>query len=256
MFITFLGSCANQTAIREGVAFLVESDSSSLLVDTGPGIVASLQRSHRKASDIDNVFLTHTHGDHILGFAYFVWNRNFERKGRESANDLTVYGNAPSVEAARTMVEMCYPGVKFDFDVNYVVINSDDSFDAGDLSVTAVEAIHPVPTLACIIKCNNKLVSYSADSLPIEKLAKLSQNANLVIHEGMFTNESEAASRKVMHSTAVDAGKFAASVNAMQLLLVHIAPGLFGREVELLREARNVYKGNVSIPCDGSAYIV
>lgn len=256
MYITFLGSCANQTANREGVAFLAENENNSLLVDAGPGIVASLQRANKTASDIDNLFLTHTHGDHILGFAYFVWNRNFERLGQKPAQDLNVFGNAPTIDAAQTMLEKSYPEAKFPFKINYTVLNSNDNFTAGDFSVSVVEAVHPVPTLSSTIMWHNKLVAYSSDSLPNDQLVTLSQNADLVIHEGMFTCKSEAVSRKVMHSTAFDAGNFAKLVGGRQLVLVHIAPEMFGKEIELLKEARTIFKGNISIPCDGSIYVV
>lgn len=256
MYITFLGTCANQTANREGVAFLVGTESDALLVDAGPGIIASLQRLNLKASEIDNLFLTHTHGDHILGFAYFVWNRNFERLGQEAANDLNVFGNATTLDAARTMFENSYPEANFPFRIHYNVLESNDSFVVGNMEVTVVAAIHTIPTLSCIIKQGNELVSYSADSLPNDKLVALSQNASLVIHEGMFTDRSKALSQKVMHSTAADAGSFARMVGGKQLLLVHIAPEFFGKEIELLKEARTTFKGNISIPCDGSIYIV
>lgn len=256
MYITILGSCANQTATREGVAFITETETTSLLVDAGPGIVASLQRANKKASDIDHIFLTHTHGDHILGFAYFVWNRNFERLNMEPANDLNVYGNTSTIEAAKIMFEKSYPEAKFPFEINYNVLNSGEKFTAGDLNVTVVDAIHPIPTLACVIREGDKIISYSADSLPNDKLAVLSQNADLIIHEGMFTSESKILSRKVMHSTALDAGKFAKKVNGKQLLLMHIAPDQFGKEIKILEETKKEFLGNISIPCDGSIYII
>jgi ribonuclease Z len=257
MYVTILGSCANQTANREGVALLFENENSALLVDAGPGIIASLQRANKKASDINNLLLTHTHGDHILGFAYFVWNRNFERLGQEPAKNLNVYGNATTIDAAKTMFEKSYPEAKFPFKVNYFELISNDKFNADEFSVNVVDAIHPIPTLSCVIRDkNNKLVCYSSDSLPNEQLLQLCQNADLLIHEGMFTSESEALSRKVMHSTAKDAGKFATESKCAQLIMVHIAPSLFGRETVLLKEAREEFKGNISIPCDGSIYCI
>lgn len=59
MFITVLGSCANQTANREGVSLLFENEQSTLLIDSGPGIISALQRANRKSSDINNLLLTH-----------------------------------------------------------------------------------------------------------------------------------------------------------------------------------------------------
>lgn len=256
MFITFLGSCANQTANREGVAFIIETENTNVLVDAGPGIVAAFQRINRETSGIDNLILTHTHGDHILGFAYFVWNRNFERKGRTPAHDLNVYGNNESIEAARKMVSSCYPNAVFDFAINYHVVSAHKEINIGDMKITPVNALHPVPTIAFTVDALGKKIVYSSDTLPCEDLMNYSQNADLVIHEGMFTDASLKLSRKVMHSTASDAGRFAQSANCKQLLLVHIAPELFGIENDLLREAALHYGGCISIPCDGSLYKV
>lgn len=256
MYVTFFGSSANQTANHESVSFLVEANASNLLIDCGPGIVSTIQRTFHYASSIDNVLLTHTHGDHISGYAYFVWNRNFERLGNTPANDLNVFGNEESIDAAKTMLEKFYPEAKFPFNINYKILAPKQKFECGELCVNVIEAIHPIPTLSCVITHNDKTIVYSCDSLPNEDLLKLSSDADLIIHEGMFSNNSFELSRKVMHSTAADAGNFAKQANGKQLLLVHIAPEMFGKETILLEEASECFNGVISIPFCGSVYSI
>jgi len=117
MIITVLGSCANQISNREGVSILFEDGNDNLLVDCGPGIVAAFGRACRKTSDINNLLLTHVHGDHISGFAYFVWNRNFERMGAEPANDLHVYGAKDTLSLAEFSLKHSYPELNFPFKI-------------------------------------------------------------------------------------------------------------------------------------------
>ena len=257
MEITVLGSCANQISDREGVSLLVEHLDDNLLIDCGPGIVAALGRARRKASDINNVLLTHVHGDHISGFAYFVWNRNFERMGMEPAKDIHVYGLQDTITLAKFMLEHCYPELNFPFQVVYHTLelsNGSCKWDIGGMNLTAIEACHTVPCISCVITGDNKKFVYSSDTLPTEALAHFAKDADLVVHEGMMVDQMAQLATRVKHSLASQAGSFASSVGAKQLLLVHVAPGLLGNERALLTQAATNYSGPISIPYDGSVY--
>lgn len=257
MFINVLGSCANQILHREGVAILVESNNANLLIDCGPGIVSTITKSNRSCSSIDNLLLTHSHGDHILGFAYFVWNRHFEHMGKDTkANDLNVYGKRDTIEFASYMLSQAYPSGKFPFGVKYHVLDDYDIFLIENMSIKIVPADHSVPTVSCLIEAEGKKLVYSSDTLPTEDLLKESANADLLIYEGMFTDESKDIAIKVKHSTARNAGKFASMSSAKQLLLIHISPALFGKENILISEAREEYSGPIGIPIDGSVFII
>jgi len=252
-----LGSSANQILHREGVAFLVESAESNLLVDCGPGIVSSIGKAKRNCSDIDNILLTHVHGDHISGFAYFVWNRFYEHMGKSSkANNLDVYGLKDTIELASFMISHSYPTNKFPFEVFYHILDENDSFEIKDMTVTTFPANHVVPTISCFIENDEKKLIYSSDTLPTEKLNNICSNPDMLIFEGMFADASIESSIKSKHSTARDAGKTANKIKAKQLLLVHIAPSLFGNEKQLLLEAREEFLGPIMIPIEGSVIVI
>lgn len=255
MIVSVLGSCANQISNREGVAILVENANDNLLIDCGPGIVAAFGRACRRTSDVNNLLITHVHGDHISGFAYFVWNRNFERMGGEPAADLNVYGSKEALALAKYSLEHSYPELKFPFNVIYREISVDEveHFDCGTLSVDTVPANHAVPCISCSILCVGKRLVYTSDTLPNEGL-KVYDCPDLLIHEGMMINTMSQLSSKVKHSLAAQAGTFASQVKAKQLALVHVAPGLLGKESVLLNEAAAEYTGAISIPFDGTVY--
>ena len=255
MIITVLGSCANQIHNREGVSILVENTTDNLLIDCGPGIVAAFGRACRKTADITNLLLTHVHGDHISGFPYFVWNRNFERLGSpQPAPNLHVYGAKDTIEYARFTLSHCYPELQFPFEIIFHEINAGDIFICGKMKIQTFAAVHTVPCLACAIKEHNKTFVYSCDSLPNESLLSYGKNADLLIHEGMLLDVSEQLAKRVRHSLARDAGRCAHRLNARHLALAHIAPGLLGQEKALMSEAKEEFDGIVTIPFDGTVY--
>ncbi len=68
MRIHFLGTSAGVPTLRRGLpAVAVEREGDLLLFDCGEGTQMALQRSEAKASRLVAVFLSHMHGDHVLG---------------------------------------------------------------------------------------------------------------------------------------------------------------------------------------------
>lgn len=261
MFITILGSAAKQDANRECVSVLVESGSHGILFDAGPGIISSLCHASRRALEVDNLVLTHVHGDHILGFAYFVFIRNGEVKSLKNFDGkdyvLNVYGCHDTISLAKTMLDGAYPGMKILFKINYITIDDVNRIDIDDsIYLDFVPAIHAVPTISSVIYAEGKKVVYSSDTLPNDNLRKLAQDADFLIHEGMYTHDDYDNSRRAKHSTSLDAGEFAVSVNPKHLVLVHVAAKMFGNERKMLSEVFSAYKGVTSIPYDGSVYVV
>jgi ribonuclease BN (tRNA processing enzyme) len=71
--VTFLGTgdafCAGG---RLQAAYLFQSAGSTLLIDCGPGTLASLKRNDLAAEPIDTVLLSHFHGDHFAGLPFLL----------------------------------------------------------------------------------------------------------------------------------------------------------------------------------------
>ncbi len=254
MLLTILGSCANQISNREGVSLLIENRKDNILIDCGPGIVAAFGRCYRRTSTVNNLILTHVHGDHIAGFPYFVWNRNFECMGKNPPDDLHVYGEKETILLANYMLKHCYPELDFPFKIIYHEIRSKESFNCGKIKINVIRAIHAVDCISCVVMSEGKKLVYSSDTIYNNELINYSENSDILVHEGMMLKSMNDLAKKVKHSTAFSAGEFAKNTNAKQLLLVHIAPSLLGRENELLEEASFNYNGNISIPHDGSVY--
>ena len=255
MIITFFGSCLREYLNRAPVSFLVEDGDSNLLIDCGSGFISGMKKANKSASDINNVLLTHVHGDHISSIAYFIWYRNFDKKSSDKPlMPLHVYGQKDTIELTKFNVSHMYPNKNHLENVIFHEIAPDSKFECGDLKVTAIKAVHSVPCVGCTIESNGKKLVYTSDTIPTDEILPYSQSPDLLIHEGMLLTENEEFAKKVTHSTGKWAGEVAKKVNAKALAMVHIEPGIFGRENELVEEARKEYSGFITIPVEGTIF--
>src|SRR6266576_4845426 len=87
--LVFLGTAGSMpTAQRAPAALLVRRGGDKLLVDCAEGTQRQLLRSSVGLIELEDVFITHFHADHVLGLPGLL--KTFSLRGRE--RPLTVYG--------------------------------------------------------------------------------------------------------------------------------------------------------------------
>src|SRR4051794_16423595 len=87
--LVFLGTSASApTAQRAPTAILVRRGGERLLFDCGEGTQRQLMRSTVGLPDLEQIFLTHYHGDHYLGLPGML--KTFQLRQRDVP--LTIYG--------------------------------------------------------------------------------------------------------------------------------------------------------------------
>jgi ribonuclease Z len=88
--LVFLGTSASMpTARRAPAAILLRRGGERLLFDCAEGTQRQLQRSAVGLPELEEIFLTHLHADHVLGLPGML--KTFALRGREEPG-LTVYG--------------------------------------------------------------------------------------------------------------------------------------------------------------------
>jgi ribonuclease Z len=81
---------------------------------------------------------------------------------------------------------------------------------------------------------------HALDTRPCRSVIELAEGADLLVHDGMFTQELEEDARQMGHSTAAGAAGVAREAGVRQLLLSHISQRYRSVKV-LLEEARAVF---------------
>src|SRR3989338_1169365 len=78
MKLTILGSgTAAPMLDRNNAGYLLEIDNEKLLFDSGAGTIRRLLELKVDLFDIDNIFYTHLHNDHINDLGAIIWSNNY-----------------------------------------------------------------------------------------------------------------------------------------------------------------------------------
>ena len=134
----FLGTAGSLPSARRGLpATLIRRGGDGLLFDCGEGTQRQLLRSSGLV-DLEHIFLTHMHADHVLGLPGMV--KTFALRGRDAP--LTVYG-PPGLRALFTVLRSVIGRPPYELRLVELEANEPVAFDGYLVAPFAVE--HRVP---------------------------------------------------------------------------------------------------------------
>lgn len=85
---------------------------------------------------------------------------------------------------------------------------------------------------------------YATDTAPCEQTVKISREADVLVHDGMFEQEKEVEANQRGHSTARQAAWVAKEANVRRLILTHIS-SRYQNDRVILKEAQEVFPNTV-----------
>lgn len=91
-------------------------------------------------------------------------------------------------------------------------------------------------------KRSGRKVVYTGDTRPSDKVIVASENADLLIHDGMLLDELSDWALESKHSTAIEAANVAKKAGVKKLILMHISSRYSDDPTPLLKEARSVFE--------------
>jgi len=78
MIFTILGSGTAAPRLNRNMSgYLLEIEKKKILFDSGPGTIRQLLKLKTSLSDIDHIFYTHLHNDHINDLPAILWSNNY-----------------------------------------------------------------------------------------------------------------------------------------------------------------------------------
>jgi ribonuclease Z len=230
---------------RAGAGTLIKAGEFRLQFDAGRATSMRLAQVGVKARDLDALFITHHHSDHLIGLVDLIFVRWLENHG--SHVPLTVV--APEGPAC-TFVERMLDPWQDDINIRREHAERSDEpsprlerFVAGKLVEVwqrdgvrvLARAVHhePVsPAVAFRIETPDGVAVISGDTRVCEEIEELSQGADVLVHESFDRTRVEAFFDRIPHLKHIadyhadtrEVGAMAARAGVGTLMLTHLIP--------------------------------
>jgi ribonuclease Z len=288
--VIFLGtSGSTPTRYRSLPAIALERGRDVLLFDCGEGAQRQMMIHKVNISKIKAIFLTHVHGDHILGVAGLVRTLALNKR----AEPLFIYVPKGGEGAVKHLMEFDNAIIHYKIEIR--PIKGGEIYRGDGYRIRAFRVVHTVPTYGFAFieddrlrfikekasraglkgrmfseiarkgslsigsrritlssvsrKVKGKKIVYATDTRATKTVAREAYKSDLLIHEATYSERYKALARERWHSTARQCSVLAKLAKVNMLVLTHIS-ARYKDTAELLREARAVFK-NTSVAQDG-----
>lgn len=215
---------------RLRTSVLIESENTSVAIDSGPDFRQQMLNSNQKK--LDAIVYTHEHKDHVAGLDD-VRAFNFKSK-----KDMEVFGSQNVINALKNefhyiFSEFKYPGVP---SVNINKIKKDSIFSIGDINFTTIEVMHhKLPVFS--YRINDLVYITDANQVDDQELQKLKGCKTLIIN-------ALRKEKHLSHFNLSQAIEFSQKVGADKAYLTHLSH-LMGKhsDIELPENIEIAYDG-------------
>lgn len=215
-------------------SILIESDTTTIIVDTGPDFRYQMLRNHTQK--LDAIIFTHPHKDHIAGMDDV---RAFNYKQKSA---MEVFATEATQESLRRefyyiFSDFKYPGIPL---INFNTIAL-DRFTIGDITLQPIEVFHyKMPVLGFRVKDFTYITD--AKTITDTEFEKIKGTKILVINALQIE-------KHISHFTLEEAIAFAKKVNAEQTYFTHISHKL-GKHKDVSEELGP----NIALSFDGLSF--
>jgi ribonuclease Z len=266
--VTLLGTGGPElTPLRFGYATLVEAGGQKLLFDAGRGVLQRLYESKVNVTEVNRVFFTHLHNDHIEGFPN-LWMTPWFLLGRTQPFEAWgPPGTARMVQGMRAMYafDIEQRANKFNdprnLEVKVTEIGEGVIHEQGGVKVTAFSVWHDDgnPAFGYRVDYRGRSVVLSGDTTYSENLVKNAQGVDLIVHNviAMSARLTEAPEMKPVLgklTTPEQAARVFIEAKPRMAVYSHIVKkelhGQFGDNVIMQRTRAAGYRGPLEMGHD------
>lgn len=236
-------SNAIPTRESENTHLVVVGNERMLLVDSGTSTILRLEQAGLDFNDLTDTIVTHFHPDHVSGIPLLLMDMWL--MGREKP--LNIYGLHYTLDRLEDLMGFYnwadWPNF---FSVAFhrlPIKEMTPVLSCADFKIHASPVHHFIPNIGLRFEfpSSQKILAYSCDTEPCDEVVRLSDKADVLIHES--------AGEAPGHSSPKQAGEIAQKAGAGKLYLIHYPTGKFARG-DIAAEANTTFSGEVKLAKD------
>lgn len=261
MKVTILGTGHATVTKCYNTCFTISENGKHFLVDAGGGngILTQLENANIKPGDIENMFISHTHTDHIMGSVWMI--RVIGRKYivEDYNKPFNIYGNCEVINAIRKMCEAVLPKKWTDLFDDKIILNVVDTGDSATILNRKIEFFDidavKVKQTGFIFWLNKKeKFTFIGDETCRPSTEKYIKNSKWLFADAyMAGKEAEEYNpiKRHHHSTVKFVAELCEKCNIENVIMSHtVDTDLKNRKEVFTKDAKKYFDGNVFIPND------
>ena len=247
MQLTLLGTgCPSVDYKRCGSANIVTTKKAKILFDCGSGVTQRLNEAKISSADIDALFLTHLHSDHVVDLYQLIisswhsyrikpWKIYGPKGTRKFVKKIM---DAWSEERKQRISYESRASIKA-FDIRVTEFKSVGNYSIADIKIKYFQVDHKPVKYAYGFSIFNKSkkLTISGDTRPCENLMKYAYKSDVLLHEVFVEGEIKEINKmrtkktlhnvKKYHTSSSQVGKVAYITQSKKLILTHFVPTRF-----------------------------
>lgn len=255
-----LGTGAAMVTRCYNTCFTISSKGEYFLVDTGGGntILSNLEKADIPINKIHNVFISHSHNDHIMGIVWMIRavaqkiiNKNYD-------GNLYIYCHKTVIDIIRTISNLLLQKKFIDYiDKNIIFIEIYDKCTLNILNLQLqffdVKSTKLLQFGFKTIFNNGKKLTFLGDEPFNDDLFSFAENSQYLMHEAfcLYSQKDIFKPYEKHHSTVKDACENATKLNVENIILFHTEDkNLNIRQKLYIEEGKKYFNGEILVPND------
>ena len=237
---------------RHSSGHLIQTEKENIVFDFGRGTIENILKKKLTLYDLDYIFISHPHSDHLSDFGAFLgWAAEIPRI-EKSKRIFKVYGPKGIKKAIEHLMRAF--GIYYNFEkkdsgrLEIVELNSGEVVKTKSLKIKGIGVEHSSQwdnwkAMAYRIEYKDKIICYSGDSPSCEGLREACKNADLAVMECTLPKKANVK----CHISGDELGLIAKEENIKKLIVVHVDNDY---RPFLKKDIRKNYKGKLIIAKD------
>ena len=249
MKLTILGSGSFiSDTERLSPGYLLQSNDKNILVDCGAGTMLQLAKLGIGIKDIDYIFVTHFHSDHIgelvpITMRYKLLLSLYEPDIQKT---IKVIGPKNTDQCLKDLYFAHRHKIAWDLrGIEISEIEEKTKYDS--FAVTPFEVNHiGVEAVAYRFEIEDKIIVFSGDTISCEGIETASNDAGLLVCDCITPDAPDLA--KGAHLTSLQVGELCQKSHVKKVVLSHIMPISYNRD--LVTDVKKSFNGEVILAED------